>query len=293
MILTVPSAVDSRHVRGAEASLVWVGTDQDGEPVDPGVTVVTVSRSDGSVLRSAVATVADGVARSVTLTAAETAVEDVLTAVWTVDGVTVGSTRHDIVGGVLLTFATWRREAKTMASDLTLGSFLAARRTVDDLLIETLGRSLYPRVTVERVWHEGRTDLALSFPHLRKVLWTNWIDTDGEITVIEDVDQIRADPAGVARHDSWLTGHIEIGYCHGWDRPSAEAGRVAARLIKAYVSDQSSVLDDRAQAYTDPTGGTVQFGTEGRPGWYTSIPTVNEFIRQHKWEPSGSAGGFA
>ena len=291
MLLTVPATVDSTIVAATPATLSWQGVDSDGEPADPGTVTVTITRADGTTVAADAATGGTGTAaRTYALTVSQTAALDVLHAVWAAGGVTVGTTRHDVVGSASLTLNEFQRLSR-QDGETPAGTFLAARRGVDAFMLKNLGRSVVPRFDVERVYYSGAGEVPLAYPHLRRVRWARWYDSDNQATEIEDVADIRADPAGVARHDAWLCGWLEVGYEHGWDRASEDAKRVWARLTRAYLGDTRSTIDDRATTYQAADGALVTLGVEGRPGWWTSIPMVNEFILENRWTPAHTGFG--
>lgn len=289
--MTVPAAHDMQAVTGTSVTVEFVGRNSDGEPADPGtVTVGVVNAAGVTVVAAGTATVAAGNTRSIVLAPAQTGSVDTLTATWTAGGVTVGSTVVELVSAPLITFAEFQSLSAQVSHNVTLDRFLLARRSVDDLLFDALNRSMVRRFTVERVdWRRRRGGLPLRYPDLESVRFARRLEPDGTTTDVLDVASIRPDTAGVAYHDSWLDGRLEIGYVHGWPAVPADAKRVVARLIRVHLGESTSALDDRAQAYTDSAGNTIRLGVEGRPGWWTAVPGVNEFIGRHRWAPEGVA----
>ena len=292
--MLLASIPDSQVVAGAAAVLSWQGTDSDGEPADRGtVTVGVVSSAGTTVIAAGTATGGSGSdPRTVSVTAAQTATVDHLIATWTVGGVQVGRTVHEIVGAPLIT----RAELVAIRPELgrkSTAAILEVRRQADHWMLDKLRRSMVPRLAVERLRTSGngRKTLALTYPHLRAVRWARLIESDGTRTTIDNTGLIPASDSGIALLPSgcWPSGDIEIAYEHGWDRPHADAKRVVARLMESMFGDQVSTIDDRAQIYTDGSGATIRLAMEGQGGMYSPVPAVNEFVRAHRWHPTGVA----
>lgn len=283
---------DTKIVAATSAVLTFTGRDSDGEPSDPGTVTVGVTNSAGTVVVAAgTATVVDGHSRTVTLTASQTALVDRLTAVWTSDGVAVGTTVHDVVGGVLISSTDFQQREPTQTG-VELSSFLRARREVDDLFRRVCHRSFVPAFQVETVdgqerWYGHRGgDVVLRYPHLRSVRFANVINADGTRTAVSDVDLVEPNVSGVAvlrGSACWPSGDLEIGYEHGYDRPPDDVRGAAARLIRDVLGSGTSAVPSRATIYTDAQGATTQLATPGLGPFITGIPEVDEVLRAHRW----------
>ena len=290
--MLVTQAADIQAVAATAVTIVWQGVDSDGEPADPGTVTVGVTNSAGdTVVAAGTATVVDGTKRTYALTATQTASIDVLTASFSSGGNVVGTVRVEIVGAPLITRAEFQSLQK-LTQEKSPEQVIEVRRQVDAFFLDKLKWAMTPRLAVERIHSVGRRELVLHFPHLREVRWARKVNSDGTRTTIANVDQVAASGAAIADfgpYDCWPVGDIEIAYVHGTRRPSDDAKRVIARLMKAYLGEQVSTLDDRTQTFSDGTGATYSLAVEGRNGVYSSIPTVNEFIRANRREVTGIA----
>ena len=139
-----------RIVRATAATLTVTLVDQDGEPSDAaGAVTVRVQRADGTdVLAAGTATTnpAGTGTYSVALTAAQTATLDLFTATWTVSGINVAVTLHEIVGGVYFTVAEARaRDASISTSAYTAEAVRQARAEVEQQCEMITGVAWVPR----------------------------------------------------------------------------------------------------------------------------------------------------
>lgn len=280
----------SRHLKATAATLSWQGADQYGEPGDPGTVTVGVVNSAGTtIISSGTATTGTGnAARSVALTAAQTAQVDILTATWTSSGVTVAVTEHDIVGGFLFAVSDARGVEKA-ASDPSrdpLAAARAARDYVEWFIEDVCQQAFVPRFHVQRDWrHSASTRHELAYPNLRAVRWAKtWVR--GTATSLTDAEcaAMPANRFGYAeRPSTWwpLLQEVEIGYEHGMVAPPADLRREAIKLWRVALNDARTAVPDRASAYTDPSGTSFQLarvGTERRP---TGIDSVDEVLRRY------------
>ena len=288
-----PTVPVSHIVAGAPASLVWQSTDADGEPAAPSGTVtVGVVRSDGSTLIAAgTATVEASVStRSVSLSVAQTAAVDLLTATWSVGATVVASTVHAVVGAPLLTLAEYHRH-QPKGRVVVASEFGPRREEARQWFADKLRRHMVPTMVVERIATKGGKEIALRYPDLREVRWAREVLDDGTRQTIAGAAGILPSPDGVARllDDLWPVGTVEIGYVTGWDRPDEDAKRVVSRLITHHLSSSTGNVDERAEFYSDGAGGTVRLSVEGRGSNVSSIPAINEFVRSRRWRDWGVA----
>jgi hypothetical protein len=293
LLATVP---DQQIVAATAATLSWQPTDSDGEPADPGTVTVGVVNSEGAVVQ-APGTATSGTTsapRTVSLTAAQAAAVDWLTATWSVSGTVVGVTVHEIVGAPLITKAQLiERESKLTVTALT--EFLRARREADDLFFDQCKRSFVPRFAVERIQARPLRDqyrLSLRFPDVSEVRWANHIDTDGTVTAI-DVASVGPSATGIVTlvgTDVWpCTGEIEVGYVHGMTRPPHDVLSAVARYMRDILGSGSSSIPDRATTYSDGQGGTTQLATPGLGPFVTGIPEVDKVLMDRAWKVPGIA----
>lgn len=293
LLATVP---DQQIMAATAATMSWQPTDSDGEPADPGTVTVGVVNSAGTVVKAA-GTATSGTAsapRTVAVTAAQTVNVDWLTATWSVSGVVVGTTVHEIVGAPLITRGQLvDREPKM--STVSLTEFLRARREADDLFFTTCKRSFVPRFAVERLEvrsNQHPTRLALRFPDVSEVRWANHIDTNGTVTAL-DVAGVGPSSTGIVTlvgGDVWpSSGEIEVGYVHGMTRPPHDVLSAVARYIRDILGSGNSSIPDRATTYSDGQGGTTQLATPGLGPFITGIPEVDKVLTDRAWNVPGIA----
>jgi hypothetical protein len=293
LLATVP---DQQIVAATAAILSWQPTDSDGEPATPGTVTVGVTRSAGTVVL-APGTATSGTAsapRTVAVTAAQTAEVDWLTATWSVSGVVVGVTVHEIVGVSLITKAQLiEREPKV--TSVALSEFLRARREADDLFFDQCHRSFVPRFAVERIPARSLPDqsrIRLRFPDVSEVRWANHIDSNGTVTAI-DVAGVGPSSTGIVTlvgSDLWpCDGEIEVGYVHGMTRPPHDVLSAVARYMRDILGSGTSGIPDRATTYSDGQGGTTQLATPGLGPFVTGIPEVDKVLMDRAWKVPGIA----
>lgn len=279
-----------RILRATAATLSWQGLDQYGEPADPGTVTIGVVNSAGTtVVASGTATTGSGsTERTYSLTASQTATCDVLTATWTVSGVAVAATEHDIVGGFLFSLADVRGVEKS-TSDQTKDPASAARfaREVTEWQIEDYcGQAFVPRFTSERRANGASSRrFQLTYPNLRVVRWAkHWQSGTATSLTAAECAEIPANSLGFAERPSsswWANADVEIGYEHGMIRPPRDLERAAMRLFRLNLDMHRSQIPDRATAWTDPNGSNFtlgRVGTERRP---TGIDEVDEVLRRY------------
>lgn len=293
--MLLSTVADQQILAGTAATLSWQPVDSDGEPADPGTVTVGVTSSAGTeAIAASTATSGTGsAARTIAMTAAQTAQIDLLTATWKVGSTTVATTVHEIIGAYLLTRAEFvAREAKM--STIATVTFSRHRREVDDLFKRETKRGLTPRFTVERIDSRGGRHLVLRYPDLRAVRWANQIDAAGTVTALTSgqIASIAPDESGIARlrdGSFWLCGAIEIGYEYGYDRAPFDVVGAAARYTRYVIGAGTSSVPDRATSYADGAGGTTQLATPGLGPFITGIPEVDEVLVAHRWTVPGIA----
>lgn len=270
------STSSQRIVAATTATLTWQGVDQDGEPADPGTVTVAVTRADGAtVLAAGTATSGTGSnPRAVGLTAAQTAQLDVLTATWTVGGVAVGVTTHEVVGDVYATVAEIRSLEDSLAdvSANTDNTIKRCRSEVESTIEQVCRQAFVPRFSVLRVG----MDLKIRIPNLRTVRWTRTVSSSGILTP--------ADPFGV-NFGPWYYPDVAVyvlaGVEHGLDCPPPDLKRAAIKAIRRQVNMSKSAVDARAISYTGPSGETQRFPTPGLGPWITGLPDVDEVLQRY------------
>lgn len=293
LLATIP---DQQIIAATSATLSWQPTDSDGEPAEPGtVTVGVVDSTGATVVAAGTATSgASSTPRTVAVTASQTADVDWLTATWSVSGVVVGVTVHEVIGVPFITRAQFiDREPKM--STVSLSEFLRSRREADDLFYTTCKRSFVPRFAVERqdaMCRRDQSRMSLRFPDVSEVRWANHIDGNGTVTAI-DVAGVGPSATGIVTlvgADCWPTsGHVEVGYVHGMTRPPHDVLSATARYIRDILGSGNSSIPDRATTYSDGQGGTTQLATPGLGPFITGIPEVDKVLVDRMWNVPGIA----
>lgn len=257
--------------------LTFTPLDPDGEPsTDPvTVTVGVVNSAGDSIVASGTATVADGVNRTVTLTAANTADLDILTATWTVSGVTVGVTTHEVVGGYYFSVAALRLAEPHLAdtSAYPTATLVRHRNEAENSFESWTNYAWVPRFSVVDIPCGG----VLPLFAIRSVRWVrNYSDADtytlltaGELALIDHTGY----PAGVLG-GTWYGTRYVAGVEHGADAPPDYLVRRAQRWTRHLAMKQETSLSSAAVSYTTPEGMTVNVGRTGTD-WR---PTGDEFI---------------
>lgn len=294
--MLLSTVAEQQILAGTAAVLSWQPLDSTGEPGDPGTVTVGVTRSDGTdVIAAGTATSGtDDAARTVALTASQTAQLDILTATWKVGTTTVATTVYEIIGAYLLTRAEFQAREPQM-SKTTATTFTRQRREVDSLFTTETRRGLTPRFAVERIdARHWRDSIVLRYPDLRAVRWANQIDSHGTVTALTStqVASIGPDSAGMARlrdGSYWLPGIVEIGYEHGYDRAPFDIVGAAARYARYVIGGGTSSVPDRATSFADGAGGVTQLATPGLGPFITGIPEVDVVLLDHRWDPVGVA----
>jgi hypothetical protein len=283
---------NQRVLRATAATLSWQPQGADGEPADPGTVTVAVTRADGtSVVAAGTAVSGSGTnPRTYTLTVAQTAALDRLTAVWTVSGTTVATTFHDVVGGFYFSVAELRALETSLSStsDYPLARLLSVRDEVETLFESACGCAFVPRFDTDRVYGWSGSRVLLSRPFIRRVRWVRqhhhyttspaYTDyTASELTgVTVDQDTVVVLPYSTAGFES-----VEFGFEHGMDSPPADVRRAAMQWARLLANQTKSGVPDRATTMQLPDGGSVTLATPGVGRWHTGVPFVDEVLRRY------------
>lgn len=287
MLIDVAS---SRHLVGVDASLVFSGADQDGEPFDVGTVTVAVYDSAGSAV-AASAVVESGASnevRTVVVSAVNNLSVDQFVAVWSGASGVLATTRHDVVGGYYCTVAEMR-------ADTVLGSvakhpaaaLISDRTEVEAMLNDACRRSFVPRFATEILSGSGHAMLQLANSDLREVVWADYWTGAVWAPMPAVLAYVPADPFGrvVLRAGSYWpcgTNNIRIGYRYGWDVPPADFKRAVVKAIEARRTGDGSGIPSRAISVQGTELGNVVLATPGLGKWITAIPEVDEVINRYR-----------
>lgn len=298
----LPTVADEQILRGSAATITAVLRDQYGDPADPSgtVTVGVVDAAGATVVAAGTATTAgDTGVRTRALTAANTASLAVLTATWTDSGDSSShTTTIEVVGGF------YASPAEIRSADLTLTDptkypdtrIRSARTEVEYEFERVCGLAFVPRYRRVRLSGNGRVDLKVPDPYLRRVrsarLYTS--ATTYNTLSSDELAAIPADEAGRAvRTDggTWADGYdnIVIEYEHGLDRPPQDIVGAFLLRIRDRLNRDRRGVPDRATTFTSEAGGTYGLLVPGQRGSITGIPDVDQVLVEHTFE----SGGFA
>lgn len=297
MIDTVP---DQLILQGTAAVLKVTLTDADGEPAAAaGAVTVAVTKADGTeVLAAGTATSAgDGTGEyTVTLTPAQTAALNVLTATWTDAGdSSTHTTRHEIIGGHWASVAEIRRLANLdNPAKFPTSTIQAVRDWVTRHVEDACGAAFTPRYRRDTLDGTGTDTLLLPTPRPRTVDTVRVYDDAGasytSFTAAEITDLETYDDGRVVRSLTfWTRGqrnHV-IEWTHGYDRPPAD---LKARTL-AFVRQQ--LLEDRTGrnvlSIIDPSGITTRFASPGGSRRPTGDLELDEAIARYTHRIPGLA----
>lgn len=277
-----------RILRATTATLSWQPLTSEGEPatVDPGVVTVGVTRSDGTAVIAAGHATSGTLleARTVALSAADTAELDILTATWKVGATVVAVTYAEIVGAFMFTVADLRAAQPSTESQgkYTPERIIAARAEVETFFADCTNVAFVPSFAT---WHSNRRSSAtctvtLPRPYLRRVRWARWwtsptSSTDFTADEVEAINSVLPSDHGTIDL-GWAGrgGRIEVGYEHGLDAPPYDVKRVA--MIYCRILCNKDKEPSRLQPFTTPNGDAVfdRAGTRWRPTGFEEIDEV-------------------
>lgn len=271
--------VDQQLLRATPASLSVTLLDSTGEPrAAAGTVTVHVTRADGSDLLAAGSSTVvdsdDSTIYTAALTAAQTAQLDILTAVWTDNGVAVATTLHEIVGGFYFTIAE-ARQLEPSLRDLAKypnADVLEFRREVEEEFETIAGVAFVPRYAHIRISGTGTESIELpdGVTRLRTVRSvrtyfsaTDYIDaTSDQLAALQPSEWGELDwlvsPIDPAAGLIFAYGqrNIVLGVEHGYDRPPATVKRAGVRRLRQRLNGAKSAFPENAQRFTAENGAT-------------------------------------
>lgn len=285
--------MSQRVLRSTTATLRATFKDQEGEDAAPSEPVtVVITDSAGDEVASGTATVTgDDVPGEVTysLTAAQTAALDLLTAVWTDDdGVTVTSS-VEIVGGFYFTVAEARESDKILKASekYTDADIRRVRAEVEVECERITGRSFVPRFRRIVTTSPGGTRLRLLDSEVRSVLSMSaaGVPVSGSFANVTGLgagilewplNELAPGNATSVVNPFGAEGSLlEIAYEYGWDAPPPDLKSAALLRLRHRLTRPDSGIPDRASTFTSTEGGTYSLITPGMRGAKTGIPDVD------------------
>jgi len=292
--MSFADVAQSRHVAARAATLTFSGTDEDGQPADPGVVTVAVTNSAGETVTAGAVSVVATNNRTSVISAADSPTVDRLQAVWSSGGVELETTYHDIVGGVYCSVADIRDGSSLNNETTHTSASLIIDRSEAEYQIESAcNRAFVPRFWSETLSGTGHSSVMLEKPDLRDVVWANYWTGSAWAPITGVVADIPPSGVGVAilRSDFWPAGHnnVQIGYRYGWNRPPADLKRAAAKAVQHHRHTDSSGIPDRAISIQGSELGNVVLATPGLGRWVTAVPGIDEVLNRYKFTRIRSA----
>lgn len=288
---------NQRILQGATAALTFRNLDADGVAVDAvGALTVGIARADGTVLVAAGTATTHGATGiyTVTLTGAQTATLDLLTATWSEVGAGTHSTLHEIVGGYLFSIAEVR--AFTTLQDTVKypnTAVIAARAEVEDELEQMREAAFVPRYARLLLDGTGDREIITGLSWLRtlrtaKVLTGTGASTSTTFTATQLAACVVTPDGRIRRGDGdvfeYGAANIVVEIEHGFTAWGQDLKQAALTRLRERLNQPLSGIPDRATTYTSVDGDSYRLGAEGPMStgnpWvdsvYSRYPTVNE-----------------
>jgi hypothetical protein len=292
-------AAATRILRGVSAVISFTNVDQNGTAAAAaGAVTVGVTKANGTVLvapGTATASGGPGIYQ-LTLTAANVATLDTLTATWTDAG--DGSTHTtyvEICGGFYFAIA----ELRAFDSKLTIAVYpdatvLQQRLEVETDIEEVAEQAFVLRHRRELVDGYG-TPTILVGHRPRTIRAASTIASDGTATALNaaELATLRLTEAGeLVRSDGacWPAGtsNVIVEYEHGEDQVPTDIRRAALELARTRLVDEAGPGGDRATSFTTIDGqGTYKLATPGLRS--TGLPRVDAVLARHSNRIPGMA----
>src|SRR5574337_301746 len=291
-----------QRLRQATAATLSVTVSDGSKAMDPGVTTVTVTRADGTALKSAeTATNGTGTApRTLDLTATDTADLDLLTCIWETANSGTLTTYAEIVGNRLFTLSEARTFQRAKYPNLTDSQQIdddeldEARSWVEDEFANICGVSFIPRYAYEVYDNPGlgsqilrHTDVqairSIEYRVLGNLTWVA-LDSAQLASVIVTREGAIVSETGLPL---WFPARqLRIGYEYGRTQVPFQIKRAALQLL-ADASTPSN-LPDRALSLSDEMG-TFRLATAGVRGSWFGLPKVDSVLARFQNRSRGFA----
>ncbi len=288
--MRVPTLPAARIVRGASgAQLSHQFTDSDGEPAAPtGAVTVAVTTSDGTAVAGLSVTIPDPTSDpyTVDLAPADVASVDWLIAEWSVDGSTVATKTVEVVGGVIMDFATASAIDPSLADKSA--AFPRARRATEDTITAELGRSPFERFYTERIDGTGSDELFVSWPDVTEVVWVRTRSGSTTTTwTAENVAAITPSISGALRRPSgavWPLGcqNVEIGYRFGMIDLPTDLRDNLVLAIRHHLAKFKAGLPFLGETINLGDGAVLRANRPGVGASITGNDEVDASIRRHR-----------
>lgn len=278
-----------RIPKGRSTDISIAFTDLAGAPADPAPDSCQVTVVDDAGATIVAATAADDAGATApgtfthTLTPANTAQLNVLTARWTATVAGQAETREtqiEVVGGEYFTIADARR-LKTLENTerFPAADILFARDVAADALENACGVAFLPRFRRQTLSGDDSTTIRLD---RRRVRALRQITVDGvALTAGELALVIPTASRTLYRAAGWANGveNITVAYEHGFSYPPARVARAVLLLAKRFLID--GPVSDRTIRQSDPSGASEWFVTAGVRGAIFDVPEANAVVRDY------------
>lgn len=297
MIVTLPTA-QQRILRAAGATVSIQWADGDGLPVAPTAPVLLDVRSsllNAAVVSDRAATGTGSGAYSATLSAAETALLDLLTLSWQDSASRTATTYAEVVGGYYFTPAELR-EFDTSLDDparYTDAAIVRARRQVEDEFEQIAGVAFVPRYRLVIADGTGTSTLYLRTRRVRVVSELEIVDPDTDTRSAADAElwyhTIDASRLVCTAGAVWPAGrgnvlvHVE----HGYDRPPEDLKVAAMRRCRQKLNATRGGIPDGADRWTTQDGSIVYATIPGRGR--IGDPDIDAVLARYTIAPPGVA----
>lgn len=265
----------------AQLSATWY---EAGVVVDPGAVTIKVDRDDATnLIPAGTATLGTGAnARTYNLTAANTALLDRLTAVWTSPTKGTLTTEVEVVGGFVCSIADidFALNKGGTAADYPLDQKLQARQVATEAFERECGVAFTPRYARKTLTVEGGLHLPLPTP---RVLSVQAVSVDGTALTGTDLTDIAPDePFGLYRPVGWARGtrNTVVKWTHGHKTPPSDVSRAVGIIAASILAD--GPFDDRGFAVSDDGFG-ARLLTAGVGGAAFSIPEVQSTLARYRY----------
>jgi hypothetical protein len=278
--------------------------DQDGTPVAAsGALTVAVTQADGTVVLAAgTATTSPNTGvYTVTLTAAQTAALNLLTAVWTDAGNgRVTTTKHEIVGGYYFSISDARTSNNSLIADTAKypdALLLSTRQEVEEEAERICDVAFVPRYRREILDGLATPEIILGANMIRTVRSVKIYPIPGgtQFTALTaaQLSGLRWDPDGMLHRTDFGffdegRGNIVIEYEHGWDQPPADVRRASLTRLRSRLNFEVSGVNERATTFTADNGQSYKLATAD--AFSTGIPDVDAAYDRYSFRERGSAG---
>jgi hypothetical protein len=288
-----------RILRGVSAVISFTNVDQNGTAVAAaGAVTVGVTRTDGTVLVAAGTATAPGGTgiHQLTLTAANTALLDTLTATWTDAGdASAHTTTVEICSGFYFSIA----ELRAFDDRITLAKYpdadvLAMRFEVETDIEAICNRSFVRRFRRETVDGLGTSSvMVIEGLRLRSLRGATTIDLAGQQTTFNagQASETRITEFGelVRPMGIWPMGtrNVILDYEYGEDQVDIAVRRAALELARTRLVDENGPNHDRTSETSSGEAGKSKLAGPDR--FSTGLPKVDAVLGRLSWRIPGLA----